>query len=119
MNIFPVEQGFNKGGFNYKLLCSKTKDENTYCIYEQKDKMNDDLHYEVQILRLQEVIGIMNGFEKYNGFTHYWKNPSNEDWGVYGWTYRTLKEADAKLDVLFNQNAVKTCVVSPNCHAEG
>lgn len=30
--------------------------------------------------------------------------PSNEDWGMKGWTYRTYKEAENKLELIKNKN---------------
>lgn len=81
---------FNRDGFTFRQL----RRIGNVAIYEQTKKGQSPA-YEVVILRMREA-RIAFGMELPE-CEHY---PSSEEWGTYGWTYRSLSEAERKFKEL-------------------
>ena len=94
-----IPNTFRKNGYDYLLLkrCDRL------AIYEQSDK-GKTFAYEFHKIRLNQPSIIK--YKQPNGDVNVVKRPlrealpSNEDWGRYGWTFNTLKEADIKYESL-------------------
>jgi hypothetical protein len=86
-NVKPLRTEYSKNGVSYRLL----RQDSMAAIYEGRIA-NVVATYEVVSLRVAWVDGPYTK-EPYFGYTL----PSNEEWGRYGWSYRKLEDAEAKL----------------------
>lgn len=95
-----LEPLFTKNGFRYQLI----KRSENFAIYEQK---NEEFNY-----KYYEVIKIKKSKRDYNapwglvpaGTESY---PSSESWGVLGWTYFTLEQAERKFNQLVEEYEIQ------------
>ena len=58
----------------------------------------DVLNYEVWKLKAIPILGILKERPNFKEFTHYWKKPSNTDFGSSGWCYQHKKDAISKFN---------------------
>lgn len=83
-----IKQTYNKNTYNYTLLKSEQlTPKRIKALYKQRKQTleGEIVAYEVQIIRQETVFGEVK-----------WMNPSNEDWGSYGWTYVNEDLAESK-----------------------
>jgi len=89
---------FRKNGFDFKLLKTKWP----YAIYELSVE-GVAWAYEVQKLRLNPIPLIKES--KYKGIKlGLIKHPGNNEFGSYGWSFKTLKEAEKEYERRQNEN---------------
>ncbi len=86
-------------GFTYHLV----KRQGNYAIYEQRSTEHDHSFYEVievKVVKMRESDDFGRGLtEKYSHREIY---PSTTNWGKTGWSYRHLKNAQARFNKLIN-----------------
>lgn len=102
MKLRRVDKTFKKNTHDYKLL----KRNGNITLYEGSWTDNGKkayLFYEVIILRIAKVTEFQERMTKYEGFTHYEKLPSNEDFGTYAWCITNYEEAKQKYNIIVLQ----------------
>lgn len=92
-----IKKTFNKNGYTYKLIKKSERDnDRQVAIYEQIHKNGEVMAYEVHLIRFRVLTKDKPLFELKAGDEEI-ANPSNEDWGSFGWTFLKLAEAEKKL----------------------
>ena len=77
-----IPENYKKNGYEYEILRRK----GDKALYEQA-KNNKVYGYEVVKVRKAKVRGFLKKSKAYEGYTHYEKLPSNEEFGTYGQSY--------------------------------
>ena len=95
-----IPEAFGKNGYKYRLLERST----AVALYEQLDG-GAVVGYEVHKIRARKLTPTALGDKKYigMGYTHTEYLASNEDFGMYGWSFDTLQMAKMKFTELNNQ----------------
>jgi hypothetical protein len=94
MELKKINKTFKKNGFNFKMLCRNKE----YVIYSLSKPNGIGLNgigvsqktYEIHKIRVIPC-NIFVTKKNENGYTHYEKLASNEDFGKYGWAYSKLE----------------------------
>lgn len=95
--IKPLRTKYNNSGTTLELIERK----GDYAIYgSTSHKCEDIVGYEVHKIRIKPVGGVLLKSELYKDFTHYEVNPSNEDFGYFGWMHQSLAQARKCLNLL-------------------
>ncbi len=84
MKIKKIKTEFKKNGFIHKLM----KRVGNIALLEQRNSGGSTLGYEVHKVRCLTIRGDQGGDDKLldEGYTHKEKSPSNEQFGMYGWS---------------------------------
>ena len=82
-----IPKQFNKKGFNYKQV----KREGMKAIFEQSKKDQKSVSFEV--VKITKHNGYELGGQKIPPGEAY---PGSSQWGISGWTFQNLKDAEAK-----------------------
>lgn len=90
---------FKKYGDTFTLI---QEEPNVACIYERTNKERKRPSYEVWKLRLYKSDSAL-----YQAKIGDLRTPGTTDWGTYGWTYNTLKEAKTHFNQLVKEHADK------------
>ena len=91
--IRPLGFPFTKNGFTHELLGR----EGLLCIVT-RSKRGSQIHFEVVRLRERKGCTFKRG-DKVLTVPNVETYPRSEDWGTYGFTYRSLEEAKAKFTI--------------------
>lgn len=82
-----IPKMFSKKGFNYKQV----KREGMKAIFEQSKKGQDGISFEV--VKINKHNGYELGGQKIPAGEAY---PGTSQWGIAGWTYQNIKDAEVK-----------------------
>ena len=96
MYVRTIPKTFKKHGYDYEL---HTDAGNGYRIYAQKKKGKVCAYEVIKVLSQREAI-TPKGYLIEEGERY----PKTSEWGLYGWTYLKLENAQAKLELLSNQS---------------
>jgi hypothetical protein len=86
MKTKDIKKELRKNSFILKLL----KLQNNYALYSL-EKNNKIYGFEIHKLRKIKVHD--SALEIHSGFDYYWRNPSNNEFGVFGWSFENYKNA--------------------------
>lgn len=96
MTLQPL---LKNNGFTYHLI----KRNENFAVYEQKKEGFDYTYYEV--IKIQVVKqDVSTKFMTLKAGTEFY--PSTNQWGVNGWTFKTLEQAESKLNELITWEAI-------------
>jgi len=97
--IMPLRVPAKLRGFLIELL---HREQRVVLMRKWLDGLPTTTIYEVMVVRVVEIDPKYQ--PKYKalieqGFTHYERLPSNESWGIHGWTYRDLNKAKERFEL--------------------
>ena len=88
MIIKPIKEKYKTNKLDYEvsnLVLDEDKGKGKAILIGYAD--GKPYSYEAVILRLSKLSGSFTKLKTYEGFTHFWRLPSNEDFGYYGWSH--------------------------------
>ena len=83
-----IPQNYKKDGFNFELI----ERNGNVAIYKQSKPDYVSVNYETVIIRKRKTDNDFVGTKAGDEYL-----PSTSEWGMYGWSYRTLEQAREKM----------------------
>lgn len=106
MSIYPLKQSYT----NHGMLINLIERVDNVALYSTQPINGAICGYEIHIVRVRPVIPLFQQHDpkKYEGFTHYECNPSDADFGNWGFAFQNLETAKKKFDeILLRKNLPK------------
>lgn len=88
MNIKRLPLNKRYQGYDLKQIIRSDK----AAIYSISSGALKEHHYEVVKIRIEKITETIQN----SSFSHFERYPRSEDWGMYGWTYKTLLDTKNK-----------------------